>query len=300
MPDAVPRGPRHLASLANVAVLVVFAALAILPWEAWLGGKINLAASLAPPSWGHPLGTDNMGRDLLVRIAAAVRGSVLPLWLGVVLGAAAGIAVACAAIVGERGRSWLRGAAVARSLDLSATVLAAVPIGLVVFAWAVWQEKAGIAPVLLALGALFAVRTYLETRDLYRRDAELAYWTAHRALGGALAARLWRYGLRAGWTSALLRTLAFHLRTAVAIEASLSYLGFGVQEPQASFGNMLASHFDLFLKGRFEVLLMLVLALLLVAAVPSAAYGVADLRARRGGSARPRLDHLLRVDPVSR
>jgi len=63
--------------------------------------------------------------------------------------------------------------------------------------------------------------------------------------------------------------LGFQLRVAVAAEASLSFLGFGIQEPQPSFGNMLSSHFDLYLKGHWSVLLVIVGGLALAALFPA-------------------------------
>jgi ABC-type dipeptide/oligopeptide/nickel transport system permease subunit len=76
-------------------------------------------------------------------------------------------------------------------------------------------------------------------------------------------------------------SLGFHLRTAVAIEASLSYLGFGIQEPSPSFGNMLAAHFDLYLKGQWYVLGILVLWLGVTAAFPQAVLTLSQSQVRR-------------------
>ena len=110
---------------------------------------------------------------------------------------------------------------------------------------------------MLGLGALFMVRTCLYVRDLYRQDRWLEYWQARAAMGGRLVPTLVEYGIRRSWAPHLGETLGFHLRAAVAIEASLSYLGFGIQEPGASFGNMLASHFDSYLKGEWWPLLVI-------------------------------------------
>lgn len=260
--------PKSLRHTMNMLIVGVFITLVVMPWDMWLGSRVDLAHSLAGMSAAHPLGTDNIGRDLLVRGASALRGAVLPLWLGVILGSVVGLGVALLAILVVEAR---RARTAVALLDVTAALLASIPVGLVAFAWAVWQDHAGLLPVLLSLGGLFAVRTYLETRDLFRHDAGLGFWTAHAALGGSLFYRLWRYGVLAGWKWTLLRTLCFHLRAAVAIEASLSYLGFGIQEPQASFGNMLASHFDLYLKGRFEILVIMSALLALTAALPGAA-----------------------------
>lgn len=255
----------------DVSIVVIFAALALLPWESWIGGRISLANSLAAPSGSHPFGTDNMGRDLLVRVATAIRGGVLPLWFGVLLASMGGVLLGLLSILLATMRKTRT---VAATADVVAAITASIPVGLLAFGWAAWHERAGLLPVILSLSLLFAVRAYLETRDLFRHDVNLAFWSAHAAMGGSLASRLWHYGVIAGWKWSLMTSLGFHLRAAVAIEASLSYLGFGIQEPQASFGNMLSSHFDLYLHGRFEVLIVLCAALAVTAAFPGALIGL--------------------------
>src|SRR5690606_6943936 len=133
-------------------------------------------------------------------------------------------------------------------------IAVSVPVGVVAFAWAAVQERAGLTPVLVSLAVVFAVRTALQVQDLFRHDAFLGYWEAHASMGGRLFSRLMSYGISGRWKWGLLDTLAFHLKAGVAIEASLSYLGFGIQEPQPSFGNILSSHLDLFLSGNWFIL----------------------------------------------
>ncbi len=246
-------------------VAAAFLTLAFAPWTSWFSSKVSLANSLASPSAAHPLGTDNLGRDLLVRSAEAIRDGVLPLWGAVALSTVFGIALAFLTIGDGRGGT---ARVLVGGIDVVATLLASIPVGVSAFAWAVVWQSGGLAPVGLAVSALFAVRSYLQVRDLYRHDQQLAFWTAHQSLGGSLATRLFRYGIASGWRWNLAESFGFHLRAAVGIEASLSYLGFGIQEPQASFGNMLASHFDLYLKGDFHVLAVILAALAVTAAFP--------------------------------
>jgi peptide/nickel transport system permease protein len=266
--------PRSLArALCEGGVVFVFLLLVLLPWEAWLGAKPTLARMSEGASWAHPLGFDNLGRDLLARIASALRGAVLPLWAAVAVGAGAGAFVA-----------WLATLAPARravtALDGAMALACGLPVGVVAFAWAAFREEAGLVAVMASLAPLAGALAYLRLRDLARRDAALAYWEAHRAAGGSLADRVLRYGIAGAWRTPLLTLLGFLLRVAVAVEAALSYLGFGVVEPQASFGNILAAHFELYLRGEWRVLAVVAAALALAAAFPSALLEVGAALAR--------------------
>lgn len=252
-----------LFKLQDFAILAAFLALAAVSRQT----KVDLHVIDAAPTLAHPLGMDNLGRDLLARLSEAIRLSVLPLWLAVAGATLVGIALAAVSIL-LRERSHLR--PVLLTLDATLTVIASIPVTVTAFAWAACLEEASLRSVLLSLSTVFAIRAYLVTKDLARQDAHLGYWTAHKALGGTLAARVWAYGIRSRWTPALLSCLGLHLRAAVAVEASLSYLGFGVQEPTASFGNILAAHFASYLKGHYSVLALTAAALALTAAAPSA------------------------------
>jgi len=265
----------------SVVIVVVFSLTLGMPWSLWFSPKVNLSAALSSPAWAHPLGTDNLGRDLLARTGEALLGAVLPLWCGVLAATLLGMGLSLIMICLLRRQIWRPFVA---WFDLVAAGVVSIPVCLAAFAWAALRERAGLVPVIYTLSTVVALRTYLQLRDLYRQDEQLAYWTAHAALGGSLLIRLIRYGLCAAWTQPLAMSLGFHLRTAVAIEASLSYLGFGVQEPSPSFGNMLAAHFDLYLKGQWYVLVILVLGLGVTASLPQAV-----LTLSRGETRRPRV-----------
>ena len=70
-------------------------------------------------------------------------------------------------------------------------------------------------------------------------------------LGGSKLTRVIKYGVFRSWKKEIVEMFFIHLQLAFIIEVSLSYLGFGVQEPNPSFGNMFKSHFDLILRGDF-------------------------------------------------
>ena len=55
--------------------------LLLLPWSSFLGTKMDIMNSLALPSMKHPLGTDSMGRDFLVRFHETIMASIIPIWV---------------------------------------------------------------------------------------------------------------------------------------------------------------------------------------------------------------------------
>lgn len=252
-----------------LAKLTVFLLIVLIPWEKWLSTRPNLSQINQGLSWSHPFGLDNLGRDLLARIATALRTVVLPLWGGVVIGAASGSILGWLANLCPMQRLGIL-------LDLCMSVICALPVGIVAFSWAAYREQTGLFTVIVSLVPLTGALFYLRIRDLMRRDENLSYWQAHIATGGSLADRLWRYGIGDAWRDSLLQLLGFLLRVAVAVEAALSYLGFGVAEPQASLGNILAAHFERYLRGDWRVLAIVAAALGLAATVPNALQTLAN------------------------
>ncbi len=251
----------------NAFVVFIFLLLILFPWSRFFASGISLGSMLAGPGWQHLLGTDNLGRDLLVRSAGAIWGAVLPLWSVVLVGTVTGLAGAATMIAWSESRVQRRAAlTILRGFGV---FTASVPAGIVAFAWAAYDQQAGLLPVAATLGLVFCIRAFLQLCDQYAQSEHLGYWQAQKSMGGGLMLRIWRYGILGDWAESLLASVVFHLRVAVTIEASLSYLGFGIQEPDPSLGNMLASHFDLYLKGQWYTMAVLCVVLLLVAQFPT-------------------------------
>jgi peptide/nickel transport system permease protein len=251
----------------HFVIVAAFILVAVFPWHLVLTSQVDLGSILASPTLAHPLGTDNIGRDLLLRLGGAFAGAVLPLWCAAMIGTLLGIALAIPYLVSESAgtgwRKWL-----ARLQNGSFIVLSSLPIGISVFCAAVWGGTVTLLGVALISGAFFAARASLLTRDLYFQSRSLGYWCAHESLGGGSWERIWRYGICGDWLEELVFVMAFNLKVAIAVEAGLSYLGFGVPEPQPSLGNILASHFDLVLKGQFMVPLITVASLFVIGQFP--------------------------------
>jgi|GEM_PF-1569586 len=248
-----------LTQLLLLAISILLPILVLMPWEQWFSGSVELAAAYAPlGSAAHPLGTDNLGRDLLVRVSSAVKSSVLPLWLSAVgaglLGVMTGLFVCSRRYSLGVGRIF--------------SMLGSIPLFLLVFAASVFFERTGLWVFVLPLIFFLSIRFFNVIQLSYLRDAKKAYWTAGQAVGADRSELIWRYGISSAWLPLLVHELAFSMAVVVSIEGALSYLGLGVAEPTASFGNMLSSHFDDYLRGRMWVLVVVASAFILTLSWP--------------------------------
>lgn len=251
--------------LYHALVVIIFLALLLIPFSLFFENSINLSSMLSEPSFSHLLGTDNLGRDLLIRISDTIHSAVVPLWSGVAVGSFLGLLLSLLLI-------FLSQFSLLKFLDkfsiFLASIISSVPIGIACFVAAVLLEEADLYSILIPLAILFSLQTLFIVNSLFHRDQHLGYWTSHRALGGSLVQRVVKYGLLRSWKPELLQLFSFQLTAAIVIEASLSYLGFGIQEPSPSFGNILSSHFDLYLKGEWFILVIICISLFIVTAAP--------------------------------
>ena len=254
-------------TLVDGLIITAMLTLTAVPWDKLLSHSVSLKDAHKYASLLHPLGTDHLGRDLLARLSQAVSEAVMPLWATVVAATVVGIALGSLTVIPVSGFIWT---SIRRAFDLAATLLASIPVTVTTFLLAACLEQAGTTSVIIAVGTVVCFRSYSQVRDLIRQSSLLAYWTAHEAMGGTRLTRVWHYGIFTAWRHDLLAALGLHLSGAVTIEATLSYLGFGVQEPSPSFGNILAAHFAESLKGQWWVMSITLGALMLTAATPRA------------------------------
>jgi len=191
--------------------------------------KQNLDDTLARPGRAHMLGTDNVGRDVLSRVIWGTRISLVAGIVSVALAAAAGSVLGL--IAGYAGGRV--DALVMRAMD---AVLSFPPLVLALALGAVLG--AGLTGVLLALGVVytptFARLMRGQVLSIMARD----YVDAARALG----APGWRIACRHVVPNAAVPIVvqaSLSVAFAILAEASLSFLGLGIQPPQASWGSMI-------------------------------------------------------------
>mgnify|MGYP001496554524 CR=1 FL=1 len=189
----------------------------------------DLAERLRGPSWNHLLGQDELGRDVLARLVAGARVS---LFVGLsVVGVSAVVGTLVGAMAGYRG-GWLD-ELLGRVMD---TLLAFPGILLAIALVAVIGPS--LPNVVLALVTIGWVGYARLVRGQVLRVRELEYVQAARALGAPVGRILTRHVIPATMSSVTVQA-TLGMAGAIIAEASLSFLGLGVQPPTASWGAML-------------------------------------------------------------
>jgi peptide/nickel transport system permease protein len=241
-------GREHLA-LASLLFLVVITTLGVTaPWLATLLGQdlasVDLLGARMPPSAEHWLGTDELGRDLLLRLFEGGRIS-LTVALAAALGSAI-IGTAVGLIAGERG--GLIDAFLMRTTD---SVIALPLLPLLIVLSAVDLTKLGLEPSAASsdevkLGRLIFIIVLVGWTTTARlvRGATLAalgqdYVRAARALGVPPARLLLRHVLPNIATPIIVATM-LTVGQIILFESVLSFLGLGLDPATPSWGQMLS------------------------------------------------------------
>ena len=189
----------------------------------------HLAMRLAGPSWAHPFGLDELGRDVLSRLLFGARIS-FAVGLSVV-GISTVVGVAIGAVAGYAG-GWVDDL-VGRLMD----VLLAFP-GMLLAIALVAMLGPSLTHVVLALTVIGWVSYARLVRGQVLAARELDYVQAARAAGAPPLRIMLRHLVPATWPSIIVQgTLG--MAGAMLAEASLSFLGLGVQPPTPSWGAML-------------------------------------------------------------
>ena len=226
--DFVRQRPLGAIGAALILVMVAMAATAglIAPYNPVAN---DYTAMLAAPSSEHWLGTDAHGRDVLTRILYGSR-TALMVGLGAsVLGATFGSLIGVASAY-FGGRVDL---IVQRIMD----VFFAFPVIILALA-VVAVLGTGAGNVILAIAAPMIPRCARVVRSSALAVREMPYIDAARASGFGHRRIILRHMLPNVMAPILIMATAF-LGEAILLEASLSFLGLGVQEPTAAWGLML-------------------------------------------------------------
>ncbi len=230
---AMMKRPAALFGLVIVAAVVLMALSAPLlapysPDEQMFDG-LTLEGAPLPPSAQFPLGTDTLGRDLYSRLLFGARTSLI---IGLV---ANGVAVTIGLLVGIMA-GYLKGWVANALMRFTDLMMAFPALLLAIVLAALLRPSLWIVALVIALVNWVQVAriVYTETRGLVERDFILA----ERSLGAGHARILFKHVLPHLMPTAIVwGTLG--IATTVLLEATLSFLGIGVQPPQPSWGNII-------------------------------------------------------------
>ncbi len=224
----VRRRPLGAAGAAVVVLmfLVALSATALAPYDPL---AIDFGAMLAAPSATHWLGTDSLGRDVLSRIIYGSRTALIvgfgAALVGATMGAVLGVG---SAYFGGRVDLYLQ-----RVMDIF------ISFPLIILALAmVAILGTSLVNVITAITIPMIPRCALVIRSSALSIREMPYVDAARAAGYRHGRIILRHMLPNVMAPYLIMVTAF-LGQAILLEASLSFLGLGVQEPTAAWGLML-------------------------------------------------------------
>jgi peptide/nickel transport system permease protein len=189
----------------------------------------NLNNTLARPDWTHLLGTDNVGRDVFSRVIYGTRVSLVAGFGSVVIAVlVGGLLGLLAGYAGGRVDNL-----VMRMMD---AVLSFPPLVLALALGAVLG--AGLTGVVIALGVVYTPTFARLMRGQVLSITAREYVDAARALGAPGWRIAWSHVLPNA-TAPIVVQASLSVAFAILAEASLSFLGLGIQPPAASWGSMI-------------------------------------------------------------
>lgn len=224
------RGNRQLfiggTVVAITLVIAIFAPL-LTPYGA---NATHFTAVLKPPSMAHWLGTDQLGRDVLSRVMVGARSSmevsVGALFCGLVIGIPVGLVSGF-----YRGAidDWVIMRIVDAMQSFPALILALVMAAML---------GPGTRNSIIAIGVGYVPVFVRTVRGQVLAELQKEYIVAARVVGSSDWRLMWRHILPNTLTPLVVQgTMA--MASGIVAEASLSYLGLGIQPPTASWGTML-------------------------------------------------------------
>ena len=220
------------ATVIGLLILALFAACALVPGAIapYPPDAFDFMALMQPPSWAHPFGTDNFGRDILSRtiwasridLQIAVFSTLFPALFGTFVGSVLGY-------VGGWADAVFR-----RIVDVFITI----PFLVIVIA-IVAVLGPGLRNMYIAVSAVNWIIYARLMRGEVQAQAQLDYAAAGRVMGYGPARIIFRH-LLPNAVSPILVYWMTDMALAILLGSSLGYLGLGAQPPEAEWGVLIA------------------------------------------------------------
>ena len=221
------RSPTGRIGLVLVIAILLFAVLG--PVFSVDPNKIAVHDRFQAPSFRHLLGTDNLGRDLFSRTAQGTRAalviSLIVVALSLLIGAVVGIAAGMAG-------GWVDRGVIVLFDIISAYPAVILAMGLIAL------YGTGFANLLLVVTILFIPQFGRMARAQTLSLRHQPFIDAERILGLPRGKLIWRHFLP-NVLGPLIVLASMNIPVVITIEAGLSFIGLGVQPPQASLGTLI-------------------------------------------------------------
>lgn len=229
--DVVWQQLRHnrMALVGAGIILVMFLMAAVASLSSVDPAAIDIGQSLLPPSIAHPLGTDDLGREVLVRMLYGARISLLVGFVAVGISTIIGIILG--SLAGYYG-GWVD-ALVMRFVDI---MLCFPTFFLILAVIAFLDPSIWNIMIVIGLTSWMGIARLIRAEFLSLRQRDFVL--AAQALGASDLRLIFRHILPNAMSPVLV-SATLGVAGAILTESALSFLGIGVQPPTPSWGNML-------------------------------------------------------------
>ena len=239
---------KHPGAIAGSVILLILVLLCVFaPLSPYDPEISNMEERYQPPSWSHPMGTDALGRDLLTRVLYGGRISLLVGLL--VIGISISIGVPVGALAGYYG-----GKLDTVLMRITDTFLTLPTLLVLILLSAILREvdfplieRNSVLTIGLVIGILSWMIFARLVRASFLTIRELDFVAATRALGGSDARIILRHILPNS-IGPIIVEATLEMGYAIIEESGLSFLGFGIQPPTPSWGNLLSNAQENFTK----------------------------------------------------
>jgi peptide/nickel transport system permease protein len=200
-------------------------------------GTTKILDKYLPPSLGHLMGTDGLGRDLFLQVMDGGRISLMIGLIATLL--SIGIGTTVGAIAGFYS-GWIDNVLmrIAEIFQILPTLFVAILLTQLLRAGAIPFLSAGIAPIIFVVAITTWVGVARLVRSSFLSLKEKEFVEAGRASGAANVRIMLRHILPNAM-SPIIVAATLRVGAAIITESGLSFLGFGVQPPTPTWGNML-------------------------------------------------------------
>jgi peptide/nickel transport system permease protein len=232
---------RHPGAIAGAAILsILVLAVLLAPLSPYDPEASNMAQQLQPPSWQHPFGTDPLGRDLLTRVLYGGRISLSVGLMVVVITLVIGIPVGATA--GYFG-GWIDNVLMRitdAALSLPSLLVLILLSAILREAELPFVQKNNVVTIAVVIGILSWMTTARLVRAAFLAIREMEFVTSARCVGVSNLRIMIRHILPNAVGPIIVES-TLEIGYAIMEEAGLSFLGFGIQPPTPSWGNLLSS-----------------------------------------------------------